>query len=317
MKKVISVIFYVLRNEKKKILFFMLSVVGFLFVLFPFGDLADVVTAQIAKATNNQVFVQFSNPGFSIFPSLGFELRDVHVETNFLPAIQAKSLTIAPSIKGLLTFKPGVKVSASKILGGDVDVSVQQSTVGGKTGQLVNIEGDNVELSEVLALASSKLPIKGKMSVSSSAEIDPSFQQQPTAQVQMQVNRFDLASDTIATPLGPLNLPPLSLNRVNLQGELKDGRFTIDQMNAGQGSDELTANVKGRIDVRVQGAGEFIPGAFDFEIRLTTKDSFQQKAGLFLSFLSSYKKPSSAGTTQYAFRVKGQSFRAPPNITAL
>src|SRR4051812_34489975 len=103
MKKIISALIYVLRNEKKKMLIFLVMTFFFIFVLFPFGDLADFVTAQISKATNNQVFVQFRDPGISLFPGLGFELKDVNVETSFLQPIKAKSITISPSILGLLS----------------------------------------------------------------------------------------------------------------------------------------------------------------------------------------------------------------------
>jgi type II secretion system protein N len=313
-KKIISGIIYVLRNEKKKIFIYFLFTLLFMVVLFPFGDLSDFVTSQISKATNNQVFVQFRDPGFSFFPSLGVELKDVNVETNFLPPIKAGALTVAPSILGLITFKPGVKLNASKIMGGNLDLGLQQS---GKSNQIVNIDSENLELGEILTLTNAKLPITGKVSMVASADIDGTFAEQPKAEMEVQINKFDLSSDSIATPLGPLNLPPLSLNRVNLKGELKDGRLTIEQLTAGQSSDEMTANVKGRLDVRVQQGMIVQTGAFDLEIRLTAKESFKQKAGLFLSFLNAYQKPGSEGTTVYAFRIKGQNFNSPPNMSAL
>jgi type II secretion system protein N len=309
-----------MRNEKKKILFFIAAFLFFGFVMFPFSDVTDLVTAQISKATNNQVFLQFSNPGLSVFPGLGFELKDVHVETNFLPSIQASSVTISPSIRSLLNLKPGLSLSARKILGGDLDLSLQPTTYNGKSGQAINIESDSIELGELLKLAALQLPAKGKVNLTTSAEFEPSFADQPKGSLQLQINHFDLSSDTVATPLGPLNLPPVTLNKVNLQGTLADGRLNIEQLVAGQASDELTANVKGRVDLHFQpgnGAPEMQPGPFDLEVHLTTKSSFQQKAGLFLSFLSSYQKAGPDGTTLYSFRLKGQNFNLPPNLSPL
>lgn len=314
MRAIFSGIIHVLRNEKKKILIYFLFTLLFLVVLFPFGDLSDFVTSQISKATNNQVFVQFRDPGFSIFPSLGFELQEVNVETHFLPPIKAQSLTVAPSILGLITFKPGVKLNATKIMGGDLDLSLQQS---GKTNQIVNVESENLELGEILNLTKIKLPITGKVNMVGSADIDGSFVEQPKAELDIQINKFDLSSDSIATPLGPLNLPPLSLSKVNIKGEMKDGRVTIEQLTAGQSSDEMQANVRGRLDVRVQQGMIMQAGVYDLEIRITAKESFKQKAGLFLSFLNAYQKPGSDGSTVYAFRIKGQNFYMPPNMSAL
>jgi len=317
MKKVVSAIIYVLRNEKKKIFLFCLFTFFFMIVLFPFSDVSDLVTAQISKATNNQVFVQFRDPGISLFPGIGFELNDVNIETNFLPPIKAKSITVSPSLIGLLTLKPGVKLNANQILGGDVDVSFQKTKISGKPGRSLNIDSDNIELSDLLNLASANLPLKGKVSLAAAAEIEDSFTEQPSAQLEAQINRFDLSSDTIATPLGPLNLPPLSLKQISLKGELREGKFLIEQLTAGQSSDELTAQVKGRMDVRVQPGPYFQSGPFDFEIRLIAKESFKNKAGLFLSFLNAYQKPGPDGTTVYAFRMKGNNFYMPPNLSPL
>jgi type II secretion system protein N len=316
-KNLAGLLSYVLRHEKKKIFIFGLFILFFLVVLFPFSDLSDFVTAQISKATNNQVFVQFRSPGLSLFPGVGFELKEVHLETSFLPPIKARSVTVSPSLLGLLTFRPGVKLNVSQVLGGNVDLSLQKANLNGKPGQAVSLDTEGVELSQVLELTSSHFPVSGKMNLTASAEIEPTFVDPPTAQVEAQINKFDLSSDTIATPLGPLNLPPLSLKQINLKGELREGRFLIDQFVAGQPGDELSANVKGRMEVRVQ-PGPFVqPGAFDLEVRISAKESFKQKAGLFLSFLNSYQKPGPNGTTVYAFRIKGSSFNAPPNLSAL
>ena len=313
MKKIISGIFYVLRNEKKKILIYFLFTLLFLIVLFPFGDLSDFVTAQISKATNNQVFVQFRDPGFSIFPSLGFELKEVNVETNYLPPIKAGALTIAPSVLGLLTLKPGVKINASKILGGDIDLSLQKSG----SNQIVSIDTENLELNDVLTLTNNRFPVSGKVSMVASADIDGTFGEQPKAEVELKIANFDLSSDSIATPMGPLNLPPLTLKSVSMKGEVKDGRLQIEQLSAGQSTDEMIATVKGRMDLRVQQGMQVVPGSYDLEIRITAKDSFKQKAGLFLSFLNAYQKPGTDGSTIYAFRIKGNNFYMVPAMSAL
>jgi hypothetical protein len=195
-----------------------------------------------------------------------------------------------------------------------MDLSFQQS---GKTNQVVEIESENLELRDILSLTSMKLPLSGKVSVAANADIDGTFAEQPKAEMDIQINKFDLSSDSIQTPLGPLNLPPLSLNKVNMKGEMKDGRLTIEQLTAGQSSDEMQANVKGRLDLRVNPGMQMIPGQFDLEVRITAKESFKQKAGLFLSFLNAYQKPGPDGATIYAFRIKGNNFYMPPNMSAL
>ncbi len=311
----------VFRFHKFKVLFFFACVLFFGFMLFPFKDLGDLVTTQVARLTNNQIFVQFEEPGLSLFPGFGIKLNKVHVETPFFPPLQAQSLAVYPSISSLLAFKPGMSAHANGLMGGEVDVTVKQITMGSKTkGQNISLDADNLDLGQLMKLAPTQINLQGKLNVTSQADIDPLFAEQPDGNIDLQVNQFVLPSEVIPTPLGPLALPSVAMKQISMQGVLKDGRLQIDRLNAGQNTDELSAQIKGRLDVRLvgsAGAAQFVPGSYDFEIRLSSLASFEKKAGLFLSFLSGYKKTSDARSTQYAFRITGQNFFTPPRLTPL
>jgi type II secretion system protein N len=321
MKSMITAVIHTFRYHKLKIAFFLGSVGFCLLILFPFNDVGDLVTSQVAKMTNNQIYVQFQEPGLSIFPGFGIKLHQVHVETPLLPPLQADSLSIYPSITSLLALKPGMSVHADGLMGGDVDMTIKQTLMAGKVkAQSINLDGENIDLGQLMKLAPTPIALQGKVRISTQTDIDPLFNEQPVGTIELQVNQFVLPSEVIATPLGPLALPSVALRQVQFDGVLREGRLQIDRLNAGQPTDELSAQVKGRIDVRLvggTGSAQFIPGSFDFEIRLNTLASFQQKAGLFLSFLSGYKKGSDANSTQYAFRITGQNFYTPPRLTPL
>lgn len=310
--------FNIFRFHKAKMLFFVACVLVFLVILFPYSDLGDLVSSQVAKISGNQIFLQFEEPGLSLFPALGIKLTNVHLETSFFPPLRAKSISISPSLSGLLSFKPAVSLHASQLLGGDVDLSIKKISVSGKPGQALNLDAEKLELGDLLKLGSYNIPVTGSLTLSSSAELDSTYGEQPKGDVQMNIRNFALQPEAVATPLGPLTLPALNLSNIQLKGDLRDGKFIIDQMTLGQNGDEMAAQIKGQVDVRVSDMGgqpQMVPGAYNLEVRLATQNSFQGKAGLFLSFLNAYKV--AGNPLNYAFRISAPSVNSPPKMTPL
>ncbi|MGE3974499.1 MAG: type II secretion system protein GspN [Bdellovibrionales bacterium] len=321
MKGLIQSLIHTFRFHKFKVIFFVASLVFSLVILFPFQDVGDFVSSQVSKMTNNQIFVQFREPSLSLFPGFGIKLNEVHVETPLFPPLQARSLSVYPSIASLLAFKPGMNIHAVGLMGGDIDMGLKQAKLNNKTtSQNISIDGNNLDLNQLIKLSPIPLGLQGKVKISGYTDIDPQMVEQPSGRIELQVNQFVLPTEVVPTPLGPLALPSITLKNVTFEGVLKDGRLQIERFTAGQGNDELVAQVKGRVDVRVAtlaGRTQLIPGSYDIEVRLTTVTSFEQKASLFLSFLSDYKKSSNAANTQYALRLTGSNFNVPPRITIL
>ena len=46
---------------------YMFCTIVFAFVLFPFGDLSNFVTSEVSKATNNSIYLTFSDLNVGIF----------------------------------------------------------------------------------------------------------------------------------------------------------------------------------------------------------------------------------------------------------
>src|SRR5690606_12011490 len=92
-------------------------------VMFPVDDLGDVVTEKIAQATNNQIFLQFDRLGLAFLPP-ALEMEEVAVDTPFFPTLKASSMTLAPALGRLLTFKPGVSFNAEGLLKGNLSGSL-------------------------------------------------------------------------------------------------------------------------------------------------------------------------------------------------
>lgn len=309
-----------LKNNKKKVFLGFVAYLIFLFLLFPFSDLGTMVTTQVAKLTQNQIFLKFKELHFSLVPSLGLELTDVNVQGLQFPQLTCDSVTVAPSIAGLLAFKPGVSLNANGLFGGDVQLTTRggSKAESGALKQNISVDAEGIELSKLSNILSLPMSLEGKMNIDSKAVVDPSFSEQPDAQLNLNAVRVNITTANIPTPIGPLALPDTKLKELILKGQLSKGELNIEKAQFGSPSDELFAQVRGTMNLQVQTAGGQVsvnPGAFDLTVQIKTKPSYQAKAGLFLGFLDSYKKSESAQGTEYIFKVSGNNFYAPPRMT--
>lgn len=308
-----------IKTSKLKFVVAILSAVFFMFVLFPFEDLSDLVTAQISKATQNQVYVQFENMNLNLLPEPGIELSEVYVETPMTPPLSAEKLALSPSISGLISKKPMGSISAKGFLKGDLELQVKSGskTETGLDRQKINLVANKLSLQDLRSLAQLPVLLKGNLNVSTLAQADLTFAEQPEADLTLEIDKFELPPSNVQTPMGPFTLPDLKLGKVELKGRLSNGRFNIESGTIGNDNDEVQGIIKGGISLTLNGSnGGVSPifGAYNLDIALDVKSSFQEKANLFLSFLDSYKSPSNKGA-KYSFKVSGASFRAPPNIT--
>jgi type II secretion system protein N len=309
-----------LKNNKKKVFLGFVAYFIFLFLLFPFSDLGSFVTTQIAKLTQNQVFLKFKDLHLSLLPSPGLELTDVKVQGIQFPPLSSDSITVSPSIAGLLSFKPGVSMSAKGLFKGDVDLTTRggSKATSGALKQNITLGAEGVELSQLSTTFALPMNLDGKLNIDSEAVIDPSFSEQPNAQVDLKAVRVNLTSASVPTPIGPLALPDTKLQELIFKGQMNEGVLNIEKAQIGAPSDELYAQVKGTMHLNFQSAGGQVmvnPGAFDLTIQIKTKPSYQSKAGLFLGFLDSYKKTESPQGREYIFKVSGANFYAPPRMT--
>lgn len=312
--------FKFIREGKGKIFVLYLSAQVFLFLLFPFDDLSDLISSQVSKLSNNSVYLQFDKLKMSIFPQPGVKMDQVYIESLRTPTLSAQELVITPSISGLIQQKPYGHVSAKGLLKGDIDVQVGKGakTENGLERHRVEVTAKKVSLHDIRELAHLPVLLKGQVNLQTTALADLSFQEQPEVELDLSINKFELPPSNVNTPMGPLTLPDLKLTSVELKGRLAAGRFIIETGTIGKPGDELYGTIKGDISLTINNRnGAIAPqvGAYNFEVDLRTRKSFQDRAALFLTFIDSYKTPTSEGG-QYKFKLTATNPMMPPNIGA-
>lgn len=309
-----------IREGKGKIFVMVLSVLIFVFVLFPFDDLSDLISSQVSKLSNNSVYVQFEKLKMSLFPQPGVKMDQVFIESIRTPALSAQELVITPSIAGIIAQKPYGHVSAKGLLKGDVDVHVGKGTrtENGVERQRIEVTAKKIALHDLRELANLPVLLKGQLNLETTAMADLTFQEQPDVELDLSISKFELPPSNVNTPMGPLTLPDLKLSTVELKGRLAAGRFVIETGTIGKPGDELYGTIKGNIGLNIVNRGGFFShqiGAYNFEVDLKTKRSFQDRAALFLTFIDGYKTPTTEGA-QYKFKVSATNPMMPPNIGA-
>jgi type II secretion system protein N len=282
--------------------------------------LSDFISSQVAKVTNNSVYVQFEQLKMSLFPQPGVKMNQVYIESIRTPALSAQELVITPSISGLIQQKPYGNVSAKGFLKGDVDLSVGKGTRSdnGIERQRIEVSAKKISLHDLRELANLPVLLKGQLNLETTALADLSFQEQPDVEVNVVINQFELPPSNVNTPMGPLTLPDLKLSSVELKGRLAAGRFVIETGTIGKAGDELQGTIKGDIGITIVNRGGSFGqqiGAYNFSIDLKAKKSFQDRAALFLTFIDGYKTPTVDGA-QYKFKVSASNPMMPPSIGA-
>ncbi|MDG0817447.1 type II secretion system protein GspN [Bdellovibrio svalbardensis] len=316
----ITQFFKLLKENKGKLFVAFFSAIVFLFILFPFDDLSDLISSQVSKLSNNSVYVTFDRLKMSLFPTPGVKMDQVYIESIRTPALSASELTITPSVSGLIQQKPYGHVAAKGLLKGDVDLNVGKGTRSdnGVERQRIEVSAKKISLHDLRELANLPVLLKGQLNLQTTALADLTFQEQPDVDVDLTINQFELPPSNVNTPMGPLTLPDLKLTTVELKGRLAAGRFIIETGTIGKPGDELQGTIKGNIGINIINRGGGFThqiGAYTFDIDLKAKKSFQDRAALFLSFIDGFKSPTTEGS-QYKFKVSATNPMMPPSIGA-
>lgn len=315
----------IFRFHKLKLLLVFVSMILFLFLLFPFNDLGSFVTAQVAQQTQNTVFLKFDDLNLSVFP-LGFDFTNVEVQSAAFPSLKCDELTLAPSILGLITLNPGMTARAKGLLKGDVSLSTrgEKKTVEGKEPRIlqnIELEASDIDLGAVLGMLTNLSGLQGKVDLGVSGKLDPQFEEQPNMELDVDGKKVQLVNFTIDTVMGAFPLPDLSLQALKFKATLKEGRLNIDEVILGNETDDVYAQLKGNIRMTLEAMrGQVSPviGGYNLSVRIKAKKAFVDRAGLFLGFIGNMKTPSSSETNpEYMFRVETSDVRMPPSMTPL
>lgn len=294
----------------------------FLFLTFPYGDLGNLVSSEVAKQTNSQVIFTFKDMGFQAFPSPGLNFEKVKLAAAGLPPLSMNELELSPSISGLLSFKPGARVSAAGIFGGDLLLNTKGADENSK-GVLkhsVYVEATKVALEKILK--DIRIPIKlgGNLSSEIEAIVDPSMQDEPEADIKMNISPFKLMGGSINTGvMGMINLPPLEVKRAQLEATLKKNKLSIKKLLLGSTNEAVEIKITANMDLRFRKIGPRLqpsPGPYDATIEINAGPEFERDFGVYLSFLEQYKTSAGARSI-FKMKLSGISLARPPRIDTM
>lgn len=293
----------------------------FIFLLFPFNDLNDLISAQVSKLTQNKVFLQFEEMHLNPFgPKVSLE--KVFVETGTMPAITSDELSVSPSISSLISKQPEGTVTATGFLDGDVEIHLKSGpkTETGVARSKLDVQAKNISVKELRELIQIPVALKGSLNLSANTLADLTFTEQPEGEINLTIQKFEMPSGSILlADLGRVNLPEIKLANIELKGKLANGRFVIESGKLGSGKDELVGDIKGDLSLSFQNMnGQITPfvGGYNIDLNLKATALFKERAKFFLTFLDGYKTELADGT-QYKFKIQAMSAGMPPQFTPL
>lgn len=309
-----------LLNRKKEIFIAVVCYVLFSILIFPYSDLSDLVTEKVAEQTQGQVFLSFDDLGLAFLPP-GVNLSEVSVETGFMPQMKMSNLSLAPSIAGLLAFKPGFVARAEGLFGGDVDLTYKtgEKITDELNMQQVFLEMSGTQLKPLSKLANLPLEVRGTGNIEFDGQIDPGFGKQPESEIKLQLKNILIPAGTVPTPLGPLAIPTVKFKKIDMEGRLVNGELIIEKGSVGDDDDDIRGSLTGNVDVKfVRQGNQVIPvlGGYNLKLDMTLTRGAEKNFGIFLSFIDKFKQLTGNGA-RYPIQLKGSSFQVPPEMSFL
>jgi type II secretion system protein N len=293
----------------------------FIFILFPFNDLNDLISAQISKLTQNKVFVQFEEMHLNPFgPKIS--LNKMYVETGTMPAITSDEVSISPSLLSLVSKQPEGTVTATGFLKGDLEIHLKSGpkTESGLSRSKLEIQAKNLSLKDIREIAQIPIALRGSLNLTGTALADLTLTEQPEADLNLSIQKFEMPSGSVnLTDMGRVNLPEVKFANVELKGKLANGKFVIESGKLGTNKDELYGDIKGDLNITFQNLnGQITPfiGGYNIDLNLKASIGFKERAKFFLTFLDGYKTDMSDGT-QYKFKIQAAAAGMPPQFTPL
>jgi type II secretion system protein N len=309
----------ILKTLLKSFALFILFTVIFLFLLFPFNDLSQLVSDQVSKATQNRVFLQFQNLSLSLFP-VGVQLQQVSVDTTAGLQLKLAELILRPSVAGAINKKPFGYVEASGFLNGlaQVKLGAGPKSEKGNERYLLDLKFENLRLDEAKNLASLPLALEGNLTSEMTALADPTFKDQPNSELSFNIKNFKVPNSSVNLGnFGSINIPELKLRKLDGKARLENANLVLESLQLGQTGDDINGSIKGQIQLNIDNISEMIVprfGSYSFDVRLNMSPDFEKRASLFLIFISGFKTQSPG---QYNFKVSGSNLQLPPTFTAL
>lgn len=306
-------------ENKSKILLLFLLIIAFAVVLFPYDDLGDLITAEVANATGNTMHVQFDDLALGFLPQPGIKMTNVFIETPFVSQLKADVLKIAPSLLSLFNRKPMGRVKAENLFGGTLDLSVSSSNkIKSPMALSADLDYSDFDLNEMVkTLVPIPMKAYGKASLSADVDFDAELKSQPDGTLLLTSQKVAIPSFSFDANMNGIkqmmSVPALNIGQVKVKGQFKNGKVLFADTVIGSAKDDIFAKIGGDIDLKVSPNSTNVT-YYNLAIDLTLKDTFIKDLGSYSAMLDmmigKYKSKSLDGT-RYAFR-----FQFNPNTDA-
>jgi type II secretion system protein N len=316
--------------HKFKIFMALMFTLLFFVLLFPFNDLADLVTTKVSDATGGSVYLQLDKMGLNIVP-VGVQMETVSIENAQLPGLNMDTLTLSPWIMGALAFKRGATVEAGGLFKGNVHVTVHEGSKvsGDGTVQNVGLIANDIALPAVTEYLRTgniaSLGVLGSLNLETDLVIDPAFKDQPSGTLGAKISGLGLPSQSLMTAMGAMQTPALKLGAMSLKAKLGGGRIEIEEMTFGGSKEDLSGKIKGELLVNFQpdgrGGATPIVSTYNLLIDMTASKQFMDPSlnptsGLLGGFLGQFRSETPQGS-RFAFRMKQPKMPGqPPELSA-
>ncbi|MCC6137065.1 MAG: type II secretion system protein GspN [Bdellovibrionaceae bacterium] len=310
-------------HHKSKIFLCFALIFAFVVVFFPYDDLGDTVTSLVANNTGNTIYVQFDDLSLGFLPQPGIKMSNVFIETPFASEIKADTLKVAPSILAVFTGKPLMRAIAENLFSGNLDVSLSNSNkIKADQAVAADIEFLDFNLNDLVkAFVPFPMKANGTASLNALVDIDLEMKSQPEGNVSLISPKLSVPAFSFETNTNGIKqsmaIPTLNLGKVQIKGQLKNGKVLFTDTVIGSAKDDVFAKIGGDIDLRIA-PNNVVVSYYNLAIDLTLKETFIKNLGpyglLVDGMIGKFKSKSLDGT-RYAFRLQFNPFNdAFPNF---
>lgn len=321
-----------LKNNLGKV--FLLPFVALLWVpfIFPYGDLRAIVSTTGSRLLGEGTAIDFDNMSLGIGFPISFDFEGFEFVRPGLPLLAADRVTATPSLRALLSQKPGGKIEADGFYSGQVTASLSPgASIKDSPEQKHDITASVVGIQlGALTTALKRAGIlnfiaHGDLASKATATIDPTFSDQPSADLNLSGTTISVPSISIPIPgMGPVQTPTLEFAKLDFKGKLQEGKLQIEEFTFGQTTDSLSGRVRGELGLGIKNEGgrvRAVAGALNLKVELVVSKSMMDamtKSGIALALLMVDKFKTVAGENiKYGFQVHTPVFGAPPKFSAL
>lgn len=281
MAQLLEPVLNLFRFHKLKMFVVLLFASIFAIWIFPSGDLSDLVSDRATRATG--IYMQLDGLGLAFNPAPGIHADNLVVEPPDLPPLKVESADIFVSILNAIMGKQAASAQLAGLFKGDVSVDFSEGDKlkSGERIKNVVVSTNKLDLSDVTDYLGQAnmlaLSLKGALTMNSTLHLDPTFAEQPSGQVGMEIGSFMMPSQMVPTQMGPLQTPPLQLGKVTMKADMKDGNLELQEFNFGGAKDGIAGKVHGQIQMRMQRMGPNVSpqiGTYKLAVDLTIPKSF-------------------------------------------